>query len=141
MQNCISPIFAFSTLLGPFTFADFCVKTNPSISSVSSTVPPSFLITLISCKDKVKLSGSSWHHKHAIKPLGPITYSDLLRNSTYSQVTLPIKRISKCNKYQLFNEIFLHCLKSSLLRNIKTAKSLKNNQLSHQLISQTNKKC
>jgi hypothetical protein len=117
------------------------VKTNPSISSVSSTVPPSFLITLISCKDKVKLSGSSWHHKHAIKPLGPITYSDLLRNSTYSQVTLPIKRISKCNKYQLFNEIFLHCLKSSLLRNIKTAKSLKNNQLSHQLISQTNKKC
>jgi hypothetical protein len=50
MQNCISPIFAFSTLLGPFTFADFCVNTSPSTNSVSSTVPPSFLMTLISCE-------------------------------------------------------------------------------------------
>lgn len=48
MQNWINPIFAFSILLGPFTLAVLWVNTNPSINRVSSMVPPSFLITLIS---------------------------------------------------------------------------------------------
>jgi len=48
IQNWISPILAFSIFLGPFTFEDFCVNTRPSINLVSSTVPPSFLITFIS---------------------------------------------------------------------------------------------
>lgn len=50
MQNWMRPILAFSTLLGPFTLQDFWVKTKPSINSVSSTVPPNFLITLMSFK-------------------------------------------------------------------------------------------
>jgi hypothetical protein len=54
MQNCMSPIFALSTLLGPFIFAVLCINTSPSTSSVSSTVPPSLLITLTSCEDHIK---------------------------------------------------------------------------------------
>lgn len=47
MQNWIKPIFAFSIRFGPLTLQDFWVNINPSMSSVSSTVPPSFLITFI----------------------------------------------------------------------------------------------
>lgn len=53
MQNWMRPILAFSTFLGPFTPADFWVNTNPSTNSVSSTVPPSFSITLISFRSTV----------------------------------------------------------------------------------------
>lgn len=52
IQNWISPILAFSIFLGPFTFEDFWVNTRPSINLVSSTVPPSFLITFISYINK-----------------------------------------------------------------------------------------
>mmetsp|Transcript_99085 Transcript_99085/g.308769 ORF Transcript_99085/g.308769 Transcript_99085/m.308769 type:complete len:205 (+) Transcript_99085:883-1497(+) len=42
-QNWISPILAFSILVGPpATLATFCVSTRPSTSSVSSVVPPNF---------------------------------------------------------------------------------------------------
>lgn len=46
--NWMSPILAFSTLL---TFpAALCDRTRPSTSSVSSMVPPSFLMILMSFK-------------------------------------------------------------------------------------------
>lgn len=48
MQNWMRPIFAFSMRFGPLMLQDFCVNTIPSMSSVSSTVPPNFLITLMS---------------------------------------------------------------------------------------------
>jgi hypothetical protein len=44
MQNCSRAILAFAICDGPPAFLEaFCVNTNPSISSVSSTVPPTFL--------------------------------------------------------------------------------------------------
>merc|ERR1719318_446276 len=49
-QNWMNPILAFSHFLGPLILAAFCSNTNPSTSSVSSTVPPGFLIILISLR-------------------------------------------------------------------------------------------
>lgn len=48
MQNCMKPILAFSTRLGPFMFAARCGKTMPSINCVSSTVPPNCFMTFMS---------------------------------------------------------------------------------------------
>jgi hypothetical protein len=82
MQNCMSPILAFSTFLGPFTFADFCVNTSPSTNSVSSTVPPSFLMTRMSCEDYVKYYQFLIAYKYVVKPLGSLTYSEPAANSS-----------------------------------------------------------
>mmetsp|Transcript_7546 Transcript_7546/g.23867 ORF Transcript_7546/g.23867 Transcript_7546/m.23867 type:complete len:266 (+) Transcript_7546:1040-1837(+) len=59
-QNWMSPIFAFATRVGPpATLTAFCVKTRPSISSVSSIVPPSFLTIATSRRSTfVEVSGS-----------------------------------------------------------------------------------
>eukprot|EP01044_Picomonas_judraskeda_P008248 COSAG03_NODE_930_length_5274_cov_21.824348_8_plen_103_part_00 len=44
MQNCSRAILASAILDGPPAFLlAFCVNTRPSMSSVSSTVPPTFL--------------------------------------------------------------------------------------------------
>lgn len=42
---------------GPLTLQDFCVNINPSTSSVSSTVPPNFLITFMfyKCNSVIKI--------------------------------------------------------------------------------------
>jgi hypothetical protein len=82
MQNCMSPILAFSTLLGPFTFADFCVNTSPSINSVSSTVPPSFLMTRMSCEDNIKYYQFITAWQTHWKPPSHITYSEPAANSS-----------------------------------------------------------
>ena len=49
-QNWMNPILAFSTFLGPLMLAAFCSNTIPSTSSVSSTVPPIFLMIFMSLR-------------------------------------------------------------------------------------------
>mmetsp|Transcript_50087 Transcript_50087/g.92422 ORF Transcript_50087/g.92422 Transcript_50087/m.92422 type:complete len:205 (-) Transcript_50087:222-836(-) len=70
-QNCIRPIFAFSMRDGPpAACAIFCVKTKPSMNSVSSTVPPSFLHSLMSDKSTLVAVFASITFKTASTAMG-----------------------------------------------------------------------
>ena len=93
--NWIKPILAFSTFL---TFpAAFSWNTNPSMSSVSSTVPPNFLMTLMSFKFKKKLN-CYWFHeiKKKMKLL-------LFFKKKYQLVIKKIKRVRNFKKVRAEN--------------------------------------
>lgn len=66
MQNCISPIFAFSTWdIPPAKWLIFCSRTRPSTSSVSSTVPlkpttQKHQMGMLSIWCTVQLTGNEW---------------------------------------------------------------------------------
>eukprot|EP01043_Picozoa_sp_COSAG02_P047056 COSAG02_NODE_4470_length_5330_cov_25.203785_7_plen_129_part_00 len=60
MQNCSSAILASAILDGPPAFLlAFCVNTRPSMSSVSSIVPPTFLTICNSTSVKRTKQGAS----------------------------------------------------------------------------------
>mmetsp|Transcript_43180 Transcript_43180/g.99542 ORF Transcript_43180/g.99542 Transcript_43180/m.99542 type:complete len:205 (-) Transcript_43180:219-833(-) len=86
-QNCISPILAFSMREGPPAACEtFCVKTKPSMNSVSSTVPPSFLHSRISVKSTFVAVLTSMTFKIASTAMGASL-------SAYCETTLEFKDV------------------------------------------------